>query len=169
MANGERFAFEDPWKDPESLFPEFMTELRLRYPTYGLVYDRRREQWVCYQLGTEGDLKIVAYVESGDGVAMDPCMEFLDKLSMSDVIRQHGSVRAYLDWLEREEQRRYDEGMASLDEDLQYAAKPIRDWIAKGGAETIVLRPLPEEHRRQVEADLNLSASAQPTRFQEAS
>lgn len=146
-----------------------MAELRLRYPSYGLVYDRRRQQWLCYVKGSEGDVRVVAYIESGDGVAMDPCMEFLDKLSVSDVIRQHGSVKAYLDWLEREEQRVYDEGMAAMDEDMRYAAKPIRDWIAKGGSETIMLRPMAVEHRRQVELDLNASAAVQPTTLQEVS
>ena len=168
MDEAGRFAFGDPWHNPDDLFPSFMTELKLRYPDYGLVYDRRREQWLIFHQITASHLKHVAYCENGDGTAAEPSMEVLDRLTQADILRTFISADAYCDYLEKEQERRDVEGLAKLDEEMVYAGKPIRDWIAGGGRETVILRPISDEHRRQVERSLNLSAAANRTETSEA-
>lgn len=162
MNEAERFAFGDPWKNPDKLFPSFMAELRLRYPEYEMVWDRQREQWACIHRIGPCKTMIVAYCEFGDGTPADPCQEFLDQVTACDVIRRFGNIEAYCDWLEKT-QDDYDEAAkARMREEFEYARRPYSDYIAKGGPETIVLRPMDDEHRRQVERGLALSESTSP-------
>ena len=158
--DNRRFAFDDPWFDPEEKFPEFMAELAVRYPSYSLVYDRRRRQWMVYSKVRPDEFKAIVYVETAEHLPAEPDLAFLDTLTMTDVLREYGSVAAYCDWLEREQERRDKEGLEKMREDMRYAGKPVRDWIDGGGRETVILRPLSDEHRRQIEVDLNASAAA---------
>lgn len=160
MNEGQRFAFGDPWYLPESLYPSFMSEMLARYPTYGMVYDRRREQWLVFTWLHEATPEPIAYVEHGDGTAAEPCMEFLDRLSACDVIREFGTPEKYLDWLEREMDRYKENAEQTIEDEIAYAARPIHDYIERGAPESIVIRPLKAEHRAQVQRDLALSASA---------
>ena len=158
MNEPERYAFRDPWKDPERLFPSFMAEMKGRFPEYSLVWDRRREQWLCYHRQGEHQVMAVAYVEYGDGGAADPAIPFLDLLAETDIIRRFGTKRDYADWLEKQQEETDDRELAELRSDIhEYALKPILDYIERGAPETFVLRPFEPEHRRQVDRDLALS------------
>lgn len=170
MDEGKRFE-SDSEHDPEVLFPSFMAELRLRYPDYRVTFDRRTQKWLVYDQKGPSCVMSVAFCEYADGTPAPLSMEFLDKLTFCDVIRRYGTPEAYLDWLERESERQYEEGIQRMLEEMRYARRPILRWLEGGGRETIMLRPFPTEHRRQLDRDLALSVvgTASSTTMKEAS
>jgi len=152
-----RFSLEDPWRDPERLFPSFMASMKVRYPNYLLAYDHPQERWVVVHKMAPHYYKVVAPLEYGDGVSATPCIEFLDYLSECEVLRNFATMKEYCDWLEKESERVYQNGTERMREEMAYAARPIIDYVCRGGPESIVIRPLPESHRAQIDRDLALS------------
>lgn len=165
---GRRFTLSDPWRDPWALFPSFMQEMFLRYPDYLLAYDRDQEKWVILHELSGTCRRVVSYVQFGDGVPAVPSVEILNRLSECEVLRRFCSLDEFCRWVEKEAERRYEEGTAALQDELAYAARPYINYVTRGGPESVVIRPMRPEERAQTEDDLARSIPGSTTPGQEA-
>jgi hypothetical protein len=163
VRNVPRFAFGDVDRDPFTLFPEFMLQLRNRYPDYNLVWDKVKTRWAIFRQISDTFRRLVGWVERADGTYAEPSIEFLnERITATDwAVQGFKDPDEFFDALEKKHRDMRTHGRQERRKYFMEHCHELLSFIEKNPSTTILKTNATPEGKAATERVLNVSASGQ--------